>query len=284
MKAISVTALHLAASFVSLQKASCFTSTSKVTVLVSPSLTVTRPTRKTALQLYQSNNNNRYDKELEQKATQSALQKQPTSNPGSTAAGVILGGLVGGPFGALFGASIGSRLGSQTAFDKARKAEMEKMGVTEEMLQTAQDMGTALERGVEGLQATQDALRTQQGFAKRLEGDAERVYEDAKQALGDGNEERAKDLLFQKSEIEDKMKKALMNCVEEKGRLNKMEENVRALEEKAIEFESLLKRNVGAKAFMDSSSSANVDDDIDFGFSLKKEDPLLQKFRDAGID
>ena len=82
------------------------------------------------------------------------------------------------------------------------------------------------------------------------------------------------------------MKNALMNCVEEKGRLNKMEENVRALEERAIEFESLLKRNVGAKAFMDSSSSADVDvdDDIDFGFSLKKEDPLLQKFRDAGID
>ena len=84
------------------------------------------------------------------------------------------------------------------------------------------------------------------------------------------------------------MKNALMNCVEEKGRLNKMEENVRALEERVIEFESLLKRNVGAKAFMDSSSSADVDvdvdDDIDFGFSLKKEDPLLQKFRDAGID
>ena len=112
----------------------------------------------------------------------------------------------------------------------------------------------------------------------------ERVYEDVKRALGDGNEERAKDVLFQKSEIEDKMKKTMMNCVEEKGRLNKMEENVRALEERAIEFESLLKRNVGAKAFMDSSADVDVDDDIDFGFSLKKEDPLLQKFRDAGID
>ena len=123
------------------------------------------------------------------------------------------------------------------------------MGVTEEMLQTVREMGIALERGVEGSQATHDALRTQQGFIKRLE----RVCEDVKRALGDGNEERAKDVLFQKSEIEDKMKKTMMNCVEEKGRLNKMEENMRDLGERAIEFESLLKRNVGAKAFMDSS-------------------------------
>ena len=109
------------------------------------------------------------------------------------------------------------------------------------------------------------------------------TYENAKIALGEGNEDRAKELLFKKSEIEGKLVKALKNCVEEKQRLTKMEENVRAIEERAIEMESILKRTVGAKALFDSSSSA-MDADATSGFSLAKEDPLLQKFRDAGID
>ena len=155
--------------------------------------------------------------------------------------------------------------------------------MTEEMLEQAREMGMALERSVEGLEATKDALRTQQNFAKRLEDDMSQTYENAKIALGEGNEDRAKELLFKKSEIEGKLVKALKNCVEEKQRLTKMEENVRAIEERAIEMESILKRTVGAKALFDSSSSA-MDADATSGFSLAKEDPLLQKFRDAGID
>ncbi len=159
---------------------------------------------------------------------------------------------------------------------------MAKMGVTEEMLEQAREMGAALDRGIEGLDATRDSLRTQQSFAKRLEGDMGRIYEEAKKALQGGEEERAKELLFQKTQVEEKLKKALMNCVEEKKRLNKMEENVRAIEERAVEMESILKRTVGAKALMDSSMKAMENDE--FGFSLKQEDPLLQKFRDAGIE
>lgn len=148
--------------------------------------------------------------------------------------------------------------------------------MTEEMLEQTRAMGVALERGVEGLRATEDSLRTQQRFAKRLEEDVARVYDEAKVALMAGDEAKAKGLLFQKTQIEEKYKKTLMNCVDEKRRLGKMQDNVRAIEERAIEMESLLKRNVGAKALMDSSDS--------MGFSLAKEDPLMQKFRDAGID
>lgn len=72
------------------------------------------------------------------------------------------------------------------------------MGVPEEMLQTKREMGITSEMGVEGSQATHYALRTQQDFIKILEGGAKRVYEDVQRALGGGNEERAKDVLFQK--------------------------------------------------------------------------------------
>jgi hypothetical protein len=231
--------------------------------------------------LFLSNNPNRYEKELEEKAAINArINAQANNGVGSVAAGAILGGLVGGPFGAVFGASIGNRLGATNAVDKARKVEMEKMGITQEMLDQAKEMGMLLDRGFEGLRITEDSLRTQQNFAKRLEQDVDRTYSQAKAALGDGDEEKARDFLFKKTQIEEKLKKALMNCVEEKKRLSQMENNVRAIEERALEMESLLKRSVGAKTTMDTSIMTGSGT----GFSLAPEDPLLKKFKDAGID
>ena len=151
---------------------------------------------------------------------------------------------------------------------------MERMGVTDEMLNSAKEIGVALERGMEGLKATQDSLITQQKFAKRLDADAEQVYEQAKAALASKNEEKARDLLFQRQQLQDKLKKTLLACAEEKKRLERQQENVRAIEERGMEMEALLRRSVGAKALRDSSDQ----------FSLADEDPLLQKFRDMGID
>ncbi len=224
--------------------------------------------------LYENSNKNRYDKELETQAELKAREKAMGAGAGETAAGAILGGLVLGPFGALFGASLGSSLGASRAVDKAKKEELERMGITQEMLESTKEMGLALERGMEGLKATQDSLSTQQRFAARLDLDAERFYDDAKKALEDGDETKAKQLLMKRNDVQEKLKKVLVNCAEEKRRLEKMQDNVRAIEDRAVEMESLLKRNIGAKALMDSSDQ----------FSLAAEDPLLQKFKDMGID
>ena len=53
-----------------------------------------------------------------------------------------------------------------------------------------------------------------------------------------------------------------------------MESNVESIKRRALEVESLLQRTVGAKARQDSFTD----------LSLSVEDPLLQKFRDLGID
>ena len=55
-----------------------------------------------------------------------------------------------------------------------------------------------------------------------------------------------------------------------------MESNVAALERRAMEVEALLRRTMGAKTLVDTSG-ANA-------LSLSTDDPLLQKFRDLGID
>ena len=74
--------------------------------------------------------------------------------------------------------------------------------------------------------------------------------------------------------VQEKLKKVLLTCADEQKRLSKMRSNVDALEQRAMEIESLLARTIGAKALNDSSSQ----------FSLSQEDPLLQKFRDMGIE
>lgn len=185
-----------------------------------------------------------YDEELERKAELAALEKA-RGGVGETAAGAILGGLLLGPFGAVFGASIGSNLGAKNALSNAKKQELERMGVTEEMLQSAKEIGASLDRGFEGLKVIQDSLQTQQAFASKLDSEVQQVYAKAKDALEAGDEDKARDLLFKRSQLQEKLKKTLQNCIDEKRRLSQMEDNVRALEERALEMESLLKRNIG---------------------------------------
>jgi len=156
---------------------------------------------------------------------------------------------------------------------------MEKMGISQDMLDTARDVGVALERSMEGLKATQESLETQQRFARRLDLDASDLHEQAKAALGRSDEETARKFLMERQRVLDKLKQVLKQCAEEKKRMETMESNVAALDRRAVEIESLLRRTVGAKAVKDTAGS-----DIDVGLSLSTEDPLLKKFRDLGID
>jgi len=171
--------------------------------------------------------------------------------------------------------------GAKNAISKAKKEELERMGITEDMLQSAREVGVALERATEGLQATQSSLQTQQSFAKRLDQEVSQLYQQAKEAMTNGEEERARDLLFKRQQLQNnKLVKVLKTCADERKRVTVMQENVRALEERALEVEILLKRSMGAKAMLDSGVSASSS----LNLSLPDEDPLLQRFRDMGID
>jgi phage shock protein A len=177
--------------------------------------------------------------------------------------------------GLLFGSQIGAKFGAKNALNNARKDEMERLGITQEMLDSAEQVGIALEQASEGLSATKTSLATQQSLARHLERDSNELYEKAKTAMASGKEDEARKFLFQRTEDQNKIVKVLKLCVEEKQRLEKMQQNVAAIEKRALEIESLLQRSVGAKA----RQSAVFDE-----LSLSTEDPLLQKFRDLGID
>ena len=213
--------------------------------------------------------NDRFNRDMEDRSR----QKAQGQGGGEMAAGAILGGLVAGPFGVLFGAQIGANLGAKNAFNKAKKDEMERLGITQDMLDAAQECGVALEQSMEGLEATKASLETQQRLAKRLDVDAKELYEKATEAMTSGDEEGARSFLLKRNEAQNKLKTVLILCADENKRLKVMEENVAAIERRAMEVESLLQRTVSSKTRMDTSD-----------FSVSPEDPLLQKFRDLGID
>ena len=183
----------------------------------------------------------------------------------------------------MFGAQIGANMGAKNAIQRARKEELERLGITQEMLDTARDVGVALQQSMDGLKATKASLETQQSLARRLDRDATEMYDKAKDAMSSNDEDKAREFLFKRTQIQDKLKSVLVQCAQEKKRLETMEENVRVIESRALEVEALLQRTVGAKARLDSSNKA-MDDAILSDLSLSKEDPLLQKFRDIGID
>lgn len=213
----------------------------------------------------------KFNRDIEERSNQRASNK---GAGGSMAAGAVLGALIGGPFGALFGAQLGANLGVKNNLDRARKEEMDRLGITQEMLDSAEEVGLALQQSLEGMEATRNSLTTQQALARRIDSDVNDLYDKAKQAMAVGDEEKARSLLLKRNESQESLKRVLKMCTEEKKRVEIMEENVTALQRRAMEVESLLTRTVGAKARQDSFTD----------FSVSSEDPLLQKLRDLGID
>jgi len=218
---------------------------------------------------------NKFQRDIEERSRQAAK-----GGAGETVAGAVLGGFLLGPFGALFGAQIGAGFGANNAQNRARKEEMERLGITDEMLASAQECGLALERSMEGLTAVQDSLNTQQSFARILDKDADELYDKAKRAMETGDEEQAKKFLFDRTQTQKKLKEVLLQCVEAKKRLEQMESNVASIERRAKEVEALLQRTIAAK----TTQKFSTEDLSPSAFELSTEDPLLKKFRDAGIN
>lgn len=216
------------------------------------------------------NNQNKYSSDNDDTTTNNGM--------GEIAAGAILGGLLLGPLGALWGASIGANVGSSKRTEQSQRREMERMGITQDMVDMAQELSSNLQRAMEGYNASQDSLRILQSLARRLEEDVQQLQEEAKTSLVQGDDDRARTILVRKKQIMDRWKEALLTCAEENDRLDRMKQNVLALEQRAIEVDALLRRSISAKALLqDSTSTTNLNDNLS---SDSFQDPLLRKFRE----
>jgi phage shock protein A len=170
---------------------------------------------------------------------------------------------------------VGSSLGAKKAVDRARQEEMKRLGLSQDMLDSAEEVGLALEQCMQGLTQVQASLETQQRLARRLDADATALYEKAKDAMAENQETKAREYLFERQKVQDRLKEVLENCVTAKKQVATMEKNAAVLEQRAMEIETLLQRTVGATAMQNTES---------LGLSLSQSDPLLQKFKDLGIE
>lgn len=213
--------------------------------------------------------------EIERAAQRRAYEERAKGGgTGNAIGGAVIGGLFGGPFGALFGAQVGASLGGASTLDKARTEEMKRRGITPEMLEQANEIGRVLSQAVDGLRATEDSYETSMRLAKSLNRQNEQIYDKAKDSMQNGDEDGARRLLLERERIKEKLVTVLKTVTEEQKRLELQRSNVEALETRALEVESLLRRSVGASAMQGS---------VDLGMSLEAEDPLLRKFRDLGM-
>uniref|UniRef100_A0A7S2SGT9 Uncharacterized protein n=1 Tax=Eucampia antarctica TaxID=49252 RepID=A0A7S2SGT9_9STRA len=216
----------------------------------------------------------RLDEEWDDLAERRALEGKSSKNNsgvGETAAGAIMGGLLLGPFGALWGASVGANFGAKNSYEQAKKEELRKMGLSDDILEMARDVAMSLETSERGLLSCEDSLQTMQSIARTQDNQCQTLYEQAKELL-QNDEETARTKLLERTQIQDKMKQTLQKCVDEKRRVVQMRDNIEKLQERAAEIQSLVSRTVQANTSMPNND-----------LSLSKEDPLLAKFRDAGI-
>ena len=129
-------------------------------------------------------NGKRWNQEIDENS-----RRKATGGGGETVAGAVLGGLIGGPFGALFGASVGSSFGAKNAVDRARQEELKRLGLTQDMLDSAEQVGLALEQCMQGLAQVQESLDTQQRLARRLDQEEKELFEKAKDSMANNQED-----------------------------------------------------------------------------------------------
>jgi hypothetical protein len=200
---------------------------------------------------------------------------------GETAAGAVLGGVLFGPLGVLLGASVGANVGKKRSMEESRRQEMERLGITQDMVDMAQDISMNWQRAKEGCNASHDSLRAQQSLAQRLEVEVQELQEEAKKSVVQGDEDRARTILLRKKQKMERWKEVLLKCAEEKERVDRMEENIQILEQRAREVDALIRRSISAKALQNNSNAKFLlDESADEFSSSSFEDPLLRKFRE----
>lgn len=157
----------------------------------------------------------------------------------NTVGGAVLGGLLLGPFGAVFGASLGSRMGRQEEDDRA---EVERMGLDNEMVSLAQSVAVELADAEDSLRrvaATKEdlACRTIQ-----LEDEVQALGKKAMVALESGDEAMARQHLEGKIAAQARLDSGKEELSKAMQRCSVLEGSVSRLERRALDISSLLKR------------------------------------------
>lgn len=190
--------------------------------------------------------------------------------------GAVLGGLLAGPFGAIWGASLGSGFGANARQKREQAEELERMGLSEDMMKLAQQTAQDLAEAESALSMVQEAENSQAALVKRYDDAMSEAYKAAEDALSSGDEDSARRFLVEKNEHKTRKEAAELDLLEAKKRVSTMRSSVTQLAERTAQVEQMMSSIVADKKMKSiaSRSDAGVVD------TFTVEDPLERKFRD----
>jgi len=205
--------------------------------------------------------------------------RMPTSNPlGGAVGGAVVGGMLLGPFGAIFGSQIGSNMASR----KAATEQLERMGLSRDMIKGAQELMEELQTMEKGAQEVRDAYQNQAQRALQLEQDAEKFYEKAKAAVEAGDDDTAREMLEKRKRAQADLEKQIEQVKLARSRRDQMDGAVEAMARRANEYEQLMKRSMDASAVANAIEQGD-DDSIKMWLEGNPAEPppdsLEAKFR-----
>jgi hypothetical protein len=194
--------------------------------------------------------------------------------------GAVLGSLIAGPFGALWGASLGNSIGGNQREMRKREEQLALMGLDRETRAIAQRLTDELAEAESGVAICTDAERSQLNFVEQLRASATDYYTEAEARLRAGDEDGARDKLFKRRDVLDKLEEAEKVLREAEERTASMRRSVNILSSRAKELEASFKSAIANRA-ADSGSRAAAEANV-FDAYLPPEDLLLRRFKDLG--
>ena len=144
--------------------------------------------------------------------------------------GAVLGGLLAGPFGALWGAQLGGSLGANARAKREDTERWQRMGVTPNMLDSAQRVAAELADAEEGLRIVQAASESQSSLMETLDQGISDAYAAAETSLKAGDEAAARERLLERKQLQSKRELVAVELAAANERVSSMAGSVRALQ------------------------------------------------------
>lgn len=188
--------------------------------------------------------------------------------------GAIVGGLLAGPFGAFWGAQLGSSAGTNARAKREQEEQMDRMGLTKEVLEAAQLVAAELAEAEQSLGLVQEAERSQAALVQRLDETMQDMYASAQKALQADDEDGARDILTQRQGVRAKKEAAELELREASKRVAIMQTSVTELAGRATQVEQMMSRSVASRSEINSGSASQP------RTASQIYDPLEEKFRD----
>ena len=123
------------------------------------------------------------------------LGQAPEVNP--VLGGAVLGGMIAGPFGMLLGIGAGNSFANQ----KTAETEMQRMGMSKQLIAEAQKLAQTLQEAQAASKASVDARETLKQRSLSLDQTYEQLQDRARDCLKDGDEDGARAALQDRQKV-----------------------------------------------------------------------------------